>query len=200
MTTFYFFRHGETLFNVKDFIQGWCDSPLTKNGESQAQQTSQLARSLDLDMIYSSDLMRAYHTAQILFPHHSIQMTPALREFHFGTKEGDRNPTLCEGMHHFDFNICLRIGWHRYGGENYDDVIQRVMYFLEEVSKTYPEGKIGIVTHGCTIAALCDYADPVRSLQYRMNHQEITNCSLTVFTYNQGKLELKDYAISQITD
>lgn len=29
MTHFYIIRHGETVFNRKGRIQGWCDSPLT---------------------------------------------------------------------------------------------------------------------------------------------------------------------------
>ena len=32
----YLMRHGQTLFNVRRKIQGWCDSPLTENGVKQA--------------------------------------------------------------------------------------------------------------------------------------------------------------------
>ena len=32
----YLMRHGETLFNKRRKIQGWCDSPLTKTGILQA--------------------------------------------------------------------------------------------------------------------------------------------------------------------
>ena len=28
----YLVRHGQTLFNRRDLIQGWCDSPLTGEG------------------------------------------------------------------------------------------------------------------------------------------------------------------------
>ena len=38
MTHFYIIRHGETVFNRKGRIQGWCDSPLTDLGVSQAKQ------------------------------------------------------------------------------------------------------------------------------------------------------------------
>lgn len=34
MTHFYIIRHGETVFNRKGRIQGWCDSPLTDLGVS----------------------------------------------------------------------------------------------------------------------------------------------------------------------
>jgi probable phosphoglycerate mutase len=32
MKDLYLMRHGETLFNIRRKIQGWCDSPLTENG------------------------------------------------------------------------------------------------------------------------------------------------------------------------
>ena len=32
----YLMRHGQTLFNVRRKIQGWCDSPLTELGKQQA--------------------------------------------------------------------------------------------------------------------------------------------------------------------
>ena len=34
--TLYLVRHGRTMFNEKRVIQGWCDSPLTGEGEEQA--------------------------------------------------------------------------------------------------------------------------------------------------------------------
>ena len=34
--TFYLMRHGQTLFNVRKKIQGWCDAPLTDLGVRQA--------------------------------------------------------------------------------------------------------------------------------------------------------------------
>ena len=38
MTRFYLMRHGQTLFNTLNRIQGWCDSPLTEKGQDQARQ------------------------------------------------------------------------------------------------------------------------------------------------------------------
>lgn len=33
MKTLYMMRHGQTLFNQKRLMQGWCDSPLTELGK-----------------------------------------------------------------------------------------------------------------------------------------------------------------------
>lgn len=35
--TLYLMRHGQTLFNKRHRIQGWCDAPLTDLGVYQAQ-------------------------------------------------------------------------------------------------------------------------------------------------------------------
>ena len=34
--TFYYVRHGQTLFNILGRLQGWCDSPLTEKGIADA--------------------------------------------------------------------------------------------------------------------------------------------------------------------
>lgn len=34
MKDLYIMRHGQTLFNVRGKIQGWCDSPLTEEGKN----------------------------------------------------------------------------------------------------------------------------------------------------------------------
>lgn len=36
MKHLYLMRHGQTLFNAQNKIQGWCDSPLTSKGIEQA--------------------------------------------------------------------------------------------------------------------------------------------------------------------
>ena len=38
---FYMMRHGQTLFNLRRKIQGWCDSPLTDFGRAHAQAAGQ---------------------------------------------------------------------------------------------------------------------------------------------------------------
>ena len=50
MTHFYIVRHGETMFNVKGRIQGWCDSPLTKLGVSQAKELGKKLKNDSFDV------------------------------------------------------------------------------------------------------------------------------------------------------
>ena len=41
MKHLYLMRHGETLFNLRHKIQGWCDSPLTEEGIAQARRAGE---------------------------------------------------------------------------------------------------------------------------------------------------------------
>lgn len=195
MTTFYFVRHGESLFNVKDLVQGWSDSPLTAKGINQAKNLSQFIGEYPIEYVYSSPIHRVYDTARLVFPNFDINTNDALKEFYFGTKEGDPNSTIFDGIGTFDdFVDGLKIGWRDFGGENYDDVINRLLSFMDELSNEYPNGHIAIVSHGCTIAALCDYIEPIETRIKRQNHQDIENCSVTIIEKNRDELKLKVYS------
>ena len=52
MTHFYIIRHGETVFNRKGRIQGWCDSPLTDLGVSQAKQLGKELKNVHLMYVF----------------------------------------------------------------------------------------------------------------------------------------------------
>lgn len=64
--TFYIVRHGETLWNVKGLLQGIKDSALTPTGEKQARELAAELESVNFDVIFSSDLLRARRTAEII--------------------------------------------------------------------------------------------------------------------------------------
>ena len=44
----YLMRHGQTLFNVRRRIQGWCDSPLTELGKQQALKAKEYLKEVGL--------------------------------------------------------------------------------------------------------------------------------------------------------
>ncbi len=60
----YIVRHGQTLFNKKNRIQGWCDSPLTKLGHRQAKATKEYfeKRGVVFDKACCSTLHRTEET------------------------------------------------------------------------------------------------------------------------------------------
>ena len=71
MDTIILIRHGEGEHMVSDLTGGWSQVPLTENGRAQARAVaSRLKRDLEgVDFaFYSSDLKRAYQTAEIIGP------------------------------------------------------------------------------------------------------------------------------------
>jgi broad specificity phosphatase PhoE len=95
----HFVRHAETLFNVNGQLQGWCDSPLTVRGEAQVAALGEWMRDVPLAAAFTSDLTRTRTTtAGALVGHPHLVPTPLrdLREWHFGSWEGQPNAALWE--------------------------------------------------------------------------------------------------------
>ena len=85
-----FIRHGETDWNVERRIQGHTDIPLNKTGRAQALAMAFNAAHQRFHAIYSSDLLRAVETAQVLAQREdqAVKPYPQLRERHYGVFQG----------------------------------------------------------------------------------------------------------------
>jgi probable phosphoglycerate mutase len=62
----YLIRHGETQYNRDGLVQGWVDSNLTETGISQAKKVAEKLNDKKIEIIFCSDLGRAYQTAKII--------------------------------------------------------------------------------------------------------------------------------------
>jgi len=83
-------RHGETAWNVDSRIQGHLDIPLNDVGRAQAARAAAALADESVQAVYSSDLLRAYETAQAIgdilaLP---VQIDKGLREREFGVFQG----------------------------------------------------------------------------------------------------------------
>ena len=97
----YITRHGKTILNTMDRVQGWADTPLTPAGIEVAEY---LGKGLKLEGIefkaaYSSDLGRARQTARIVLDSKGqngmpVIEVPQVRETNFGSYEGDLNSRM----------------------------------------------------------------------------------------------------------
>ena len=95
MSTVYFVRHGQTLFNVLRRKQGFCDSPLTELGIQQVHRAGAVLRErgIEFDHFYSSPSERAVDTLQIVLAEIGragapFEMVKGLKEQNFGLFEG----------------------------------------------------------------------------------------------------------------
>ena len=53
--SFYFIRHGRTLFNTQHKVQGWCDSPLVEEGVAAARAIGSKLAGVEFARAYASD-------------------------------------------------------------------------------------------------------------------------------------------------
>ena len=86
MTTLYLVRHGETVDNVNQVMQGQTQGQLTENGIRQAQEVRDQLASEDFAAIIASDLKRSVDTARIIAEPHCLEVvqTVLLRERDWG--------------------------------------------------------------------------------------------------------------------
>lgn len=89
----YIVRHGQTLFNYLERVQGWSDSPLTELGVRQGQTVAEYLSNVQFDQVYSSDARRAMDTANFIIEKQKntslvLETTPLLREAYYGGFEG----------------------------------------------------------------------------------------------------------------
>lgn len=153
----YLVRHGETDMNLNNRFYGWTDADINEKGLQQAELLREAFREIHLDAIYSSDLKRALHTAEIIAEGREVQKEPQLRELYYGDWE-DRT---WEDMTEAD-RIALkqwRVDWENCTmpkGERFLDFYRRVTERLDGIIRENKGRHILVVSHnGALSAMLC---------------------------------------------
>lgn len=156
--TFIIVRHGETEWNVKHLLQGHADSPLTPTGISQAEAVAKELRNETFDLAFSSDLLRAKRTAEIIAMEHNLTVTAtkALRERYLGKLEGQPSELLRK----FDVLLEKMDDQARFTHSIDDDIesdeelVFRLLTCIREIAILNPGKRILIATHGGAMTAL----------------------------------------------
>lgn len=94
--TIWFVRHGKTLLNTLDRVQGWADSPLTDKGRRETRYLGAGLKGITFDAFYASDAGRQRETMKLLLQQIGIESyqlneLSGLREACFGSFEGGFN-------------------------------------------------------------------------------------------------------------
>lgn len=176
----YWWRHGQTDWNLQRKWQGHTDIPLNETGMSQAQQLSAFFQNIPLDCIFSSDLKRAFKTAQFVSQVTEVEVVsvPGLREGHYGRAEG-----LTADEIRAKFGAALMEKWRSsdpstfdmdfVGGETKRQIYTRVMDAVHEQLLSSPFRKVGISTHGGVLRKVVNVIDGAYKLP-----SPIPNCSV----------------------
>jgi broad specificity phosphatase PhoE len=149
MTTILLVRHGETDWNLERRVQGHTDRPLNETGRAQARALADELAAEQIDVIYSSDLIRAHETARIVAERKGLDVTAVaeLRERDFGTWEGLT-----------DDDVFARFpdAHHRAWGdaETKGEMAERVLEALRRIALAHGDGRVLAVSHGGPLRAV----------------------------------------------
>ena len=144
-------RHGETAWNAEQRMQGHKDLPLSPEGLEQAEQAGRLFVDIKAAALYSSDLQRAWQTAQPIAAALGLPITDltALRERNYGRCEGMiRNEVAAR---YPDDATALRERTPDYvlsGGESLNQHRQRIEECINALAEKHAGETVVVVTHG----------------------------------------------------
>ena len=145
-------RHGETAWNVDTRIQGQLDIPLNETGRWQAQRLARaLAARGPVDAIYTSDLLRAWETAQAISTSTGAPLVTheGLRERGFGVFQGKTFVEIEARLPEDALRWRKRDPhWAPEGGESLTTMRERVQETLNTLAARHPGEQIVLVAHG----------------------------------------------------
>ncbi|WP_342567199.1 histidine phosphatase family protein [Psychrobacillus sp. FSL K6-4046] len=176
MTTIAFIRHGVTAWNKEGRAQGKTDVPLDEEGILMAERVAERMEKEHWDVIYTSPLIRAKRTAEII--------AEKLPEINFNTdiRLGEIGGGLIEGTTEQERVDKWGLNWREQdmGFEKEDVIIARGLSFIEDIQKAHRGKKVIVVSHGGFLARVFNALIPGGEFS-----NDIGNTSVTI-------VELKD--------
>ncbi|AFU59483.1 putative 2,3-bisphosphoglycerate-dependent phosphoglycerate mutase [Candidatus Nitrososphaera gargensis Ga9.2] len=191
-----FMRHGQAENNVSRILVGrHIESHLTSQGRQQVADAAKQLKSIPIDKIYASPVIRAVETAQIVCETLGMdyEIDERLYEIELGKLVGMNyeEVTTKYGDLFLRFYAEHDPVLDSFGVEPFSAVKQRVKNLLDDVLKKYEDSNVLMVTHLDPIkAALATLLDLKPEALYRWH---IRNASLTVL-----KHESKIYSLSGV--
>ena len=193
--TFWYVRHGQTLFNVLDRMQGWCDSPLTERGIRQAEEARALLSDVTLNAAFTSTSERCVDTAQIILNGRDIPLhfEKGLKEMNFGTFEGALIKNHQEEIDHRRFFTC---DWSDAGGENLPALQERIRTTYRRIYDSCNDNdNVLIVSHGAIFLHMMETLFGISAQEYKkavaIEDLPAPNGFAGVFTFNGESWDLQ---------
>ena len=172
----YIVRHGQTAKNKANILQGRSDIPLNETGRMQAAEAGQRLADLGIRFgkVYSSPLIRALQTAEIIAPGRPAVTDDRLIEMDYGPYEGmdlnDPAPEVLTFFQDFVHNPAPE------GMEPLPEVVKRAGEFLEEIRAEAAAADILLSTHAIAMKGLLEYLTPGSNGKYWSKY--IGNCEV----------------------
>ena len=177
----YIIRHGQTEMNNRQVLQGRSDFPLNAAGIAQAQEAAERLQGIRFDRVYTSPLIRAVQTAQLVVPGATPIVDERLIEMDYGPYEGvdlrRLPPEILTFFSDFVNNPAPA------GMEPLPAVVARTGAFLEEVR--HLEGNILVSAHAISMKGMLEYLTPASGGAYWSKY--IGNCAVYTAENRDGR-------------
>ena len=180
-----FIRHGETDWNVEKRIQGHTDISLNEVGRAQALAMAFNAAHQRFHAIYSSDLLRAQETAQVLAQRedHTVKLLPQLRERHYGIFQGI---TAAQGAERYPqayaYYLARDLDYDFETGESLRGFAERVSEGIDWLVRHHSGQTIAAVSHSGVLDVI--YRRATNRPLSTPRDFKIPNCALNWFHFD----------------
>lgn len=199
----YIIRHGESIGNTKKgFISGRTGHDgLTIKGKSQIIRSAWDLRDKGVVHIYTSPVVRAYESAQIVHSLLSIpvETTEWLTELDYGLFENNYWWNVMDKIpKRWNYHTLKEDYLYKYPeGESFKDVLERVVDGLEELSSRNSEKPILLVTHNAVISTFLYFCIRQKEITKIVNEKEFMSFIHTYHVKNAGdiQMEIRDHTV-----
>ena len=177
-----FIRHGKTELNKANVLQGRSNYPLNDEGIKQAQNAADMLKDIQFDYVFSSPLIRAVQTAEIVVPNKRITLYDRLIEMDYGRHEGTDLKNMPEEIRVFFSDFV-----HNPAPESMEqlsEVLKRTGEFLDDIKSI--SGNILISTHAIAMKGILENLTPDSQGGYWSKY--IGNCALYVADNQDGHI------------
>ncbi|TQR21585.1 histidine phosphatase family protein [Psychrobacillus vulpis] len=178
MTTIGFVRHGVTAWNKEGRAQGNTDVPLDDEGIQMAERVANRIEKEEWDVIYTSPLIRAKRTAEII-----AEKQQGI-DFLVDKRLGEIGGGIIEGTTEEERVAKWGTAWRdlELGFEPEEAIISRGMSFMEEIKNAHPGKRVLVVSHGGFIGRLINALIPQEEFS-----RDIGNTSVTIIELQDEK-------------
>ena len=163
-------RHGQSVWNATNRFTGWTDVGLSEQGVEEAEDAGRQLAGIRIDVVHTSDLVRAQRTAEIIMRHNEAsEDVPTkydwrLNERHYGALQGLNKAETAEQHGAEQVHI-----WRRSfdvappEGESLEMTAERTIpYFTEEIVSDLVDGKNVLVSaHGNSLRSIVMHIDGI---------------------------------------
>ncbi|MGE4484599.1 MAG: GNAT family N-acetyltransferase [Oscillospiraceae bacterium] len=192
MTKIYLIRHAEAEGNVYRRIQGWYNSRLTEKGYRQLSALEKRFEGVQINAVYSSDLMRTQLTAGAIANPRGLRITvlPGLREVGMGSWED--KPWGDAERYEKDQLSCFNAAPHKWnvpGCETFEEQRARIVGTVRAIAESHDGQTVAIVSHGAILRVLMLEAEGLPPSEIN----QIIHCNNTAVSlmeYDKGAMKM----------